>query len=80
MSTNEKAVARTTAVSKTTSASRHSTILPHWLVSLPTTAAEIAGGMWQQDDQRMMFPELGEGGDAVARLDHLVFGGEGRMA
>jgi hypothetical protein len=41
MSTNEKAVARTTAVSKTTSASRHSTILPHWLVSLPTTAACI---------------------------------------
>ncbi|MEF8749082.1 MAG: hypothetical protein V5B31_14905 [Candidatus Accumulibacter propinquus] len=42
MSTNEKAVARTTAVSKTTSASRHSTTLLHWLVSLPTTAACIA--------------------------------------
>ena len=41
MSTNEKAMAQTMAVSKTTSASRHSTTLPHWLVSLPTTAACI---------------------------------------
>lgn len=41
MSTNEKAMARTMAVSKTTtSASRHSTTstLPYWLASLSTTA------------------------------------------
>ncbi|MEF8700447.1 MAG: hypothetical protein V5B33_14220 [Candidatus Accumulibacter sp. UW20] len=43
MTTKEKAMARTMAVSKTTSTSRHSTpALPYWLANISTMAAGFA--------------------------------------